>query len=39
MDEVEFHDQFRFGKVRLAREKELRSCITGRQDHPNQVSR
>ena len=24
MDEVESHDQFRFGKVRMAREKELR---------------
>jgi hypothetical protein len=24
MDEVESHDQFRFGKARLAREKELR---------------
>ena len=24
MDEIESHDQFRFGKVRLAREKELR---------------
>jgi hypothetical protein len=24
MDEVESHDQFRFGKVRVAREKELR---------------
>lgn len=24
MDDVETHDQFRFGKVRLAREKELR---------------
>jgi len=24
MDEIESHDQFRFGKARLAREKELR---------------